>query len=160
MKKEEFLKMVTSIFKSYGFSKKGNNFYYDFNNEFLGVFGLQKSTYDAYYYIEFGFAIKNLNPKMPFPKYYELNLRFARIEFEFNINSQAVYYENLDEQAFKEILQEKITWFIEIGKSGKSGIGKSFCEFGRCAISESSLTYLGLPTDIKFVCPETIWYNS
>ena len=97
---------------------------------------------------------------MPFPKYHELNLSFGRIKFNFDINIQAVYYENLDEERFKEILQEKITWLIEIGKAGKSGIGKSFCEFGDCAIGESSLTYLGLPTDIKFVYPEKIWYNS
>lgn len=157
MKKEEFLKLSSSVFKDFGFTKKGNNFYYDFNDEFLGVFGLQKSAFDAYYYVEFGFAIKSLNPKMPFPKYHEVNLSFGRIEFNFNIDSKAVYYENLDEKAFKAILQEKILWFIEIGKSGKSGIGKSYCEFGSCAIGECSLTYLGLPTDVTLVIPETIW---
>ena len=157
MKKEEFLKLVSSVFKKYGFSKKGNNYYLDFDNDFVGVFGLQKSTYDAYYYIEFGFAIKNLNPKMPFPKYYELNLNFDRIKFDFSSDVYAVFYENLNKEAFNEIIEQKILWFIEMGRSGRNSIRKNFCEFGSYAIGKSSLAYLEISPDSKPVFPETLW---
>ena len=146
MQKEEFIKFITAIFKSYGFTKKGNNFYYDFQNEFIGVFGLQKSYYGPYYYIEFGFAIKGLNPKMPFPKFDELNLNFGRAMFG---DFKAVYYEELNTELFKEKLQEKISFLVETGRSGKEEIREKFLKFGSHVIGQRSAAYLDIPPNSK-----------
>ena len=71
MTKQDFLKQIWLFFKQYGFVKHGNHFYLDCENDFVCVAGLYKSNYGNYYYMEYGFAIKSINPRMPCTKFSE-----------------------------------------------------------------------------------------
>ncbi len=157
MTKAQFLKMTAEIFSLKGFSKKGNNFYFDFDNEFVGTFGLQHSNFGAYYYIEFGFSIKNLNPKMPTPKFNELNLNFGRVKFGFSDDSSAVLYESVEKDKYESIIRDKIVWFLELGRSGKNAIARAFSETGKYAIAPSTIEYMGIADNKKPVYPEKLW---
>jgi len=59
MDKSEFVKYLDELFKAYSFKKKGNRWSFS-NDEIIKVIELLKSRYGNFYYIYYGFIIKNL----------------------------------------------------------------------------------------------------
>ena len=78
---KEFKKIVDEVFLSKGMKKRRSNYYFD-NEEFISVFGLQKSSYANGFYLNLGYVIKDLNTK-EIPNYSDGNIR---LRFEFKID--------------------------------------------------------------------------
>ena len=145
MEHKEFIKLCTSIFKQYGFEKKSSNYYRDFNNDIVVVFGLQKSSYGGhYYYIEYGFIFPTINKYMPYPKYHQANIRQDRIEIDGNC---AIEYETVSDIAFQKRLITQLEEIIEIAMSGKNSIlNYSILGNNRATLIQgyNTLPYLGV----------------
>ena len=105
MEKKEFNKFCNKIFTKMGFYKKGTvHFYKDLSEEIMLVIGLVHSYYNTKYWFDGGFVIKTINKHMPYPKYYNANIRTMDIE----INGQYyIDYLNLDHNCLC-ILEESI----------------------------------------------------
>ena len=161
MKKEEFVRLVTKVAKECGFSKKGNNFYYDFGNDIVSVLGLQKSLYGAYYYVEYGYAILSLNPRAPYPKFSDLNVNFGRIMFPFNKEvSTMVEYETINEidtEVIVSTLRSILKKMVETGINGKTEIAKVYYNNISYVIGASTIEYLNIPKGEFSVLSEKIW---
>jgi len=126
MEKKSFLKYCADTFKANGFERKGNNYYYDNQNGILFVFGLQKSSYGPYYYIEYGFAFRETNKHWPYPHYYELDMNLGRIMTSFG---KALRYEDMRDSECMElasVIQSKIELIRPIVDSGKEQIVSQF----------------------------------
>lgn len=124
MEKKAFLKLCANLFEANGFVRKGNTFYLENECGILLAFGLQKSSYDAYYYMEHGIAFKEINKYLPYPKINELDINMGRIMTRFG---KALWYESLDEQSFCEIsnaVQNKLDVLYPIINAGKEEILK------------------------------------
>ena len=151
MTKEEFIKLTANCLKPMGFIRKGRNFYFDFNNGILGVLGMQKSMYGPYYYIEYGFAFSEFNPRMPYPNFSELNLNCGRIMFEFEKGRQTtVLYEELtsnDEKTYAKTLEDRIAPFLIAGKLGRAGIVDAYIPNCDYITGENTLRYLNISGD-------------
>ncbi|CUA81344.1 Domain of unknown function (DUF4304) [Anoxybacillus suryakundensis] len=59
MDKSEFIKYLDDLFKSHSFKKRGNQWSFS-NDEIIKIIRLSKSRYGNFYYIYYGFIIKNL----------------------------------------------------------------------------------------------------
>ena len=59
MTKKDFIKQLNPIFSCRGFSYKSNHFYKEVSNDTMVVFGLQKSNYGEYGYLEYSIFICN-----------------------------------------------------------------------------------------------------
>ena len=157
MTQQEFLKYLTKIMKSYGFHRKGNHFYFDFENDIMGVLGLQKSVYGPYYYIEYGYAFLSINPRAPFPKMGSLNVNLGRIIFNFEKKrSNMVEYEELDEKGFESTFEELFPPFFEAGRKGRDAIVNSYLDKVCFIVGPSTLQYLGIPKGNLTVLPELL----
>lgn len=122
MDKQAFLKFCSGVFKTNGFERKGNAYYYDNLNGILLVFGLQKSSYGPYYYLEYGLAFKRINKHLPYPHYYELDMNLGRIMTPFG---KALRYESMQEAectVFAMSIQSKIDELRPIIDGGKEQI--------------------------------------
>lgn len=122
MEKRVFLNFCAEIFKANGFERKGNTYYYDGQNGILFVFGLQKSRYGPYYYIEHGFAFKDITKHMPYPRYCELDMNLGRIMTPFG---KALCYEKMGESECADLvaaIQLKIDRFCPIVDCGMEQI--------------------------------------
>ena len=126
MEKRSFLKFCAAIFKANGFERKGNTYYYDGQNGVLLVFGLQKSTYGPYYYMEHGFAFKDINKYMPYPRYCELDINLGRVMAPFG---KSLCYEQMGETectALASSIQLKIDAIRPVVDCGKERIIEQF----------------------------------
>ncbi|MBE6882048.1 MAG: DUF4304 domain-containing protein [Ruminococcaceae bacterium] len=125
----EFKKVCWKTFKKYSFIKKGNNFHYVYNEEFGLVYGIQKSYYGSYCYIEPAIYIKSINEFMPFPPFSGCEIRCARLTHTVGNNlTTTFYYEILDEQEINDALEKSIPIYIDLIKGGKSEIRKCYLE--------------------------------
>ena len=154
MTKQEFTKLINTLLKKDGFIKKGSNFYFDCENDIVCVFGMYKSNYDEYYYMEYGFAFKSINPKSPFPKYFELNVNCGRLLLD---GDTAIYYETVNEDNLIKTIHEVLIKLVETGKRGKDAICKVFVPKCYYIISQKTLEYLGIEQGKLHVYPETLW---
>jgi hypothetical protein len=59
MNNNEFKVFLNDIFKTFGFKRKGNNWFSE-NNELIKVINLQKSNFGNQYYINYGYILKSL----------------------------------------------------------------------------------------------------
>ena len=117
-----FLKLCSALFRDNSFICKGKNYYYDGHQGVSVVFGLQKSNYGPYYYMEHGFAFSAINKHFPFPKHNELDINLGRIMFPFG---KMLHYETMNEsdcKAFVATIQEKINTICPIINQGKEKI--------------------------------------
>ncbi len=129
MTKNEFLSICRKVFKSHGFITKGNNFYYPLEGDFGLVYGLQKSIYGPYYYIEPAIYIKSINELMPFPTYAGAEIRCGRLmHFVNNELESTFYYESMNDKEIIEVLEKSIPIYVNLVKSGKDGIRKCYLE--------------------------------
>ena len=118
MEKKEFLKYCSEIFKSRNFLSKGQSFYFHGSQEILVVFGITKSSYGPYFYIEYGFAIRSVNKCLPHPKFNEVDLNCGRI---MTPKGKAIRYEELshdDCQALRTVLNHYIDETIAAVSNG------------------------------------------
>ena len=157
MTKQEFTKLSNDFFKKKGFLKKGKNYYNDFQNGIVGIFGFQKSNYGEYYYIEYGYAFSSVNPKMPYPNFSELNLNCGRLKFQFETITQEVYYENLDVNVFLNTLNNYVEPFLIAGTKGKNAIIDMYIPNCEYIIGNCTLRYLGIENNDLTVYPESLW---
>lgn len=108
MEKNELIGRITQFFRLKGFRKKGgNNFYLDLSDEVMLVFGVQKSMYGEYCYIESGYVFKSINKHLPYPKYYDVNLRCCRVIISMPLDSRC--------DAISVKLNTSPTYFVEDG---------------------------------------------
>ena len=56
-----------------------SHFYKKVADDTVIVFGVQKSSYGKYCYIEYGHAFSSINRNMPYPKFNQLNLNCGRV---------------------------------------------------------------------------------
>ncbi len=154
MTKHEFIAEVTAVMKSCGFSKQGNHFYLDCGNSWLCVLGMQKSCYGEYYYLEYGFAITSANPKMPYPKFSELNINCGRM---FVNGSKAFSYNDLQSAQVAAALTAVIPGFAAAGKAGTSEILAQYVPNCHYLIGQVTLQHLGITECRPPVYPEKLW---
>lgn len=122
MEKKSFLKFCADTFKVNDFERKGNTYYYNNLNGILFVFGLQKSSYGPYYYIEHGLAFTDINRHLPYPKYHELDINLGRIMPSFG---KALRYEIMGDAECRDLavtIQQKIDTIRPIVDGGKEQI--------------------------------------
>jgi len=119
MVKKEFIDFISKLIKSYGFEKNKSNFYFDFENDIVAVIGLEKSNFGEYYYIEYGFVFKSINKHLPYPKYFEANIRCRRIKY---LDSTAIKYELINKEELLKILNAEIIMIKEVGIQGTKNI--------------------------------------
>lgn len=150
MDNKSFLTLCTHIFESNGFIRKGKTFYYDNRCGILLVFGLQKSNYGAYYYMEHGVVFTEINKHLPNPKYNELDINLGRIMPAFG---KALCYESMDEDKFSEFvdtIQQKLDVLLPIVNGGKEKIIQEFFSPTPRKISyvlNGVVEYLGIDTE-------------
>lgn len=105
MEKKIFTKACCTLFKELGFQKKGSShFYKNISDDIMLVVGLCLSNYDTKYWFDGGFVVKPINKHMPYPKYYDANIRIMDIGIE-----QQYYFDylNIDQNSF-EFLEDSI----------------------------------------------------
>ena len=108
MTKKEFIKQLNVYFTKRGFYYRKDHFYKEVYEDVLAVIGLQKSVYGGYGYLEYGYCFKSINDHMPYPMFWELNLRLFRI---MTSKGQAIEYENIDD-LFMEDLEQRLDHII------------------------------------------------
>ena len=129
MEQKDFVKTCWSVLKKHSFIRKGNNFHYFYESDFGLVYGLQKSIYGPYYYIEPAIYIKSINEFMPFPPFDGTEIRCARLTHLVNGKTETTfYYETLNEEEIVNVLEESIPIYINLVNSGKEGIRKCYLE--------------------------------
>ncbi len=114
-KRKIFLKFCTAIFKANGFTKNGTvHFYKELGEDIMLVVGLQHSAYSELYYFDGGFIIKSVNKHMPYPKFYNANIRLS---FKICIDGAPhVEYTKISEaecELLKEQIQSEIDKYAE-----------------------------------------------
>lgn len=129
MEQKDFVKTCWSVFKKHSFIRKGNNFHYICESDFGLVYGLQKSIYGPYYYIESAIYIKSINEFMPFPTFDGAEIRCGRLmHFVNNELENTFYYESMNANEIIEVLEKSIPIYVNLVKSGKDGIRKCYLE--------------------------------
>lgn len=154
MDKKQFVQLCTKVFKKYGFTRRGCNYYKDLDNDILVIFGLQKSSFGDYYYVEFGFCFKSINRYMPFPAYHEANLRCGRLIVN---ETKTIEYFTLNEDVFANALSLKIHELIENGQKGKQTLVSAYLsktQGNAKIIGEATLNYLGIERGNLTVWPD------
>lgn len=155
MEQKAFIKLCTNILKQYGFEKKNSNYYRDFHNDFILVFGLQKSAYGGnYYYIEYGFIIQSINKYMPYPKYHQANIRQGRLSIDGNY---AIEYDVITEDTFSMNLTTLLDEIVKIAIGGKQAIvDYSIRGENRATLVQGydTLPYLGVDKADIIVAPD------
>ena len=154
MTKELFLKTIGTLLKKYGFIRKGQHYYLNCENDISCVIGLQKSGFGDYYYMEYGFAIQSLNPKMPYPKFSELNINCGRIMIG---QHEAIHYENICDRDLENELNHILPIFIDSGKKGVHSILKNYRDNICYIIGAKTAEYLGVDTKKFNVYPDSLW---
>jgi len=109
MQKKDFNETLENVLSQYDFHYINNAYYFD-NDETIIVIATQKSSYDNSYYINFGFLIKKVNPKIKYPKDNNCDV-FGRFVFDFN--RKQYYSVNLDDINVEE-LSASVRNFIEV----------------------------------------------
>lgn len=154
VEKKEFLTFCTSVFRKNGFTRKGQTYYFDMGKDFIVVFGLMKSTYGPYYYMEYGFAIKAINKHLPYPKFNQLDINCGRIMFP---KGKSLCYEEMDSEycnSLQIVLQNHIDTLLLAGKLERA---KLLYEF--VLDSPSPVNYILKGTANYFGLDESIFKN-
>lgn len=107
MQKKDLIKLLDNIIKPYGFIKKGSDWYLS-TNEIIKIITLQKSSYGNYYYLNYGFQIKELSEKHP-DKHISHRLGSLN-EIE---NERIKILLNLEEDVPIDIRQAELKFWIE-----------------------------------------------
>ncbi len=152
MNKDEFISTCTNVFREYGFKRKGRNYYLDFQNDLLLIFGLQKSAYGCdYYYINYGFAIKSVNAHMPFPKDYEANLDCGRVTHNGN---PMLEYPDMTEADLRRALHVSLLIPLSVGMNGLQALIDTYIETKKCCwiVGKKAAELLG--TDPEKALPD------
>ena len=109
MERKIFLTNCKRIFKENGFMVKGTtHFYKDLSNDIMLVIAMTHSSYDSVYYFDGGFVIKCLNQYMPYPKYYDVNVRCATIKVAGQYAFNYLEMTDSDFSVLNEAIQQKI----------------------------------------------------
>ncbi len=154
MTKEEFIKVISVQLKKHGFYKKSNHFYLNCENSFVCVIGLDKSNYGPYYYIEYGFAVSTINPKMPWPKFSELNINCGR----WMVNGRKDFvYETISAEQLKDCIEAYVVPFAAAGHIGVEAINKEYIPHCCYLIGQETLNFLGIDADAVTVYSEKLW---
>lgn len=104
----EFKQILKTVIKKYGFEFHNNRFYFDSSN-LIVVIDTQKSNYDNYYYINFGFCLKELHKDVHYPKSFECDIACRFL----NNESKGIYQlDMLSCKEFSENLEKNIEDFI------------------------------------------------
>lgn len=111
--KEIICALKNVLVNEYGFVRMGKHFYKDICNDLTIVFGLQKSRYGEYAYLERGYCIKSINQYLPYPKFYQLNLNCGRIMTK---NGQAIHFAEVDEHYMEDLIKIIIREYQEMSK--------------------------------------------
>ena len=154
MDKKQFVQLCTKIFKQHGFSKHGCNYYKELDNDVLVIFGLQKSNFGDYYYIEFGYVFKSINRHMPFPAYHEANLRCGRLIVN---DTKTIEYFNMIEDVFENAISLKIHELLENGQKGKQTLVSAYLsktQGNAIIVGDATLNYLGIEREYLTVWPD------
>ncbi len=154
MTKEEFITAVNAAAKRHGFTKKGSHFYLDCGNDWLCVLGIQKSNFGEYCYLEYGFAIGTVNPKMPFPKFSELNINCGRLAIN---GSSTLRYAVLCSEDVCSALSQILPDFVIAGRAGTAVVLERYVPRCHYIIGPATLQYLGLKSCPQPVYPESLW---
>lgn len=145
MTEREFRKTCWDVFKSFGFIKHNTHFiYYGNESSDLGiVYSLQKSIYGAYYYIEHGYYIKSLNPKMPYPTAFASDVRCDRVRD--NKNNSCFEYETIFEEKIVSSLKKSIEEMMRVLDGGKESLKNFYIkERSFSYIDPATMNYLGI----------------
>ena len=125
MEREKLKKTVKEILQNYGFKKIKNSFYFN-TKDFLIVIDLQKSMYDDYYYLNYGFCIESMNDYMPYPKTYQCEINMRGL---IDNDNAIMHYHNVNEDTFIHEFKKAINIeIVPIIKEGKSALAKKFRE--------------------------------
>ena len=148
MTKQYFLELISKYLKEKNFTKRGNNFYFDFKNDIMLIIGLQKSTYEEYYYFEYGFVFKKINSFMPYPKFHQANIRCGRI----NVNGRTtIYYQRVSETDLLNALEKVLNRALSNGQTGIERIKQYYIQSEKrnymAIVGQKTLEYLGLKGD-------------
>lgn len=74
MTTNDFKKALTACLREYGFAKEGTA-YYRRTEELIVVIALQRSNFQAAYYINVGYLIRDIHHGEPNPRYYHGDVR-------------------------------------------------------------------------------------
>lgn len=151
MDKKDFLRLCTDVFRESGFHRKGGNYYLDYNEELLVVFSFLKSSYGAYFYVEYGLVFKSINRFLPHPKYNQIDINFGRI---MTCCGKAIEYEVMTEIEFNELsntIKEYVANIISIVEKGKEEIIRQCIHVSPPIVSyvlKGTPEFLGVSTDL------------
>ena len=157
MTKSEFIATIKKYFKNRNFYVKGTHFYKNLCNDVMLVIGLQKSNYGEYYYAEYGFCFCPINRHLPYPKFYEANIRCGRLTFH---NSTPLDYESMIGFDFMKELDKQIDFIISIGEKGKESIAEYYLNSNArrymAIIGENTIKYLGISAEGLTIHPDIL----
>ncbi len=149
MNTAEFKKKLGKVFSIKGFVCKGTHFYKNITDEVMIVFGLQHSTYGAYYYMEYCYCFRTINQHLPYPKFAELNLRCGRL---MTSKGQKIVPEMVNDIELGDIemridsLLQEMESVVDLGKGG-------FIEYYLTEKRDKSWRVVGMDTVEYFNLP-------
>lgn len=106
MDKKAFIEFLNEVFKQFGFKKKGNNWFSE-TNDLKKVINLQHSNFGNYYYINYGWIIKNLE----LPGNSHIGGRLASLNKQENIRIDELL--NLEKDIRQEDRKSELYAFIK-----------------------------------------------
>ena len=108
MNDTEFKKIVQESTSKYGFQYCKKNYYCDLDNVII-VINLQKSDFNNYYYINYGFCVKDIHNEIQYPKWNECDItsRFVNA-----MNKDEYRLDKLNAEELVMSLEENIKKFI------------------------------------------------
>ena len=109
MTKDEFLGRLTRYFSSKGFSCNRKHYYKTASDDAILVFGLNRSSYGKYYYLEYGYCFPSISKHFPHPKFNQLNLNCGRVMTD---KGKAIAYEDWNENEM-DSLEGKLDAIID-----------------------------------------------
>jgi hypothetical protein len=142
------LKFVNNILKEYKFKRKSNNWYFEFDETII-VFNMQRSNFCAYYFLNIGAKIKDIDNENKFPREYQCDFRIRLNNYCLDDNDyfdlENTIIDNNRENGIKVFLEEIVIKTIK-KISTVNGI-KEYCkEFPKIINSQNRTVkkYLGL----------------
>jgi hypothetical protein len=145
---KSLLKIVHSVLKERGFRRRSNNWYCYFN-ETIAVFNMQRSSFSAYYFLNIGVNINEIDREDKFPKEYQSHFKVRLDNYCFDdvdyFDLKNSILDDDREKGVRLFLKEIVIKLIE-QLSTVSGI-KEYCRDNPQMISRQNIAtkqYLGL----------------
>lgn len=107
MNQKKFKQKLTEALGEYGFSYV-NKMYYKENEEMIAIISLQKSNYDDFYYINYGFYLKEENKPTVLPKPSECDIRARFIIGDNQEESDSFKIEELSEHNLDHLVSANV----------------------------------------------------